>query len=116
SKWWLCWVFALLRHHYTCHCLPHTPKLLQQSSCCRLIGSGLRHHHAHAAVVELVVRQLHVHHLVATHAALLDHDGGAEHVEHEFLGSACLHAGAACHKLRSYHYLYRVLCFGRHRT
>ena len=52
--------------------------------------------HAGATVHEFGVGELHVHHLVAFHAADENHHGGGDHVANHLLARAGFHSRRAC--------------------
>lgn len=86
----------------------------QQGFGLAVVQAQLLDQHAGAAVYQLLVAQLHVHHLVALDAAQLDHDRGADHVQNHLLPSARLHARAAGDVFRSYNHLDGHVGFGGH--
>ena len=65
--------------------------------------------HAGAAVDELGIGELHLHHAVALDAPHANHQGGGNHVEHHLLGRAALHPAGTCHELGAYNRLYGVV-------
>ena len=81
-----------------------------------VLQAQLVHNHTRAAVHQLGVRQLHVHHLVALNTTHLDHRGRRYHVANQLLSRAALQTSRTRHKLRTYNSFDRYICFLRNRS
>ena len=67
------------------------------------------------ALHQLGVGGLHVHHQIAVHLAHADHRRRAEHIEHQLLRRACLHARRTGYHFRADHRRNRHISMFLHR-